>query len=243
VLDVVCWKWKPARPYRSTFTADSVNTLYRMVLRHLRLPFRFSCITDDATGIDPNIRVIPLWGDYASIPNPSSPSNPSCYRRLKMFSEEAKDIIGERILSMDLDTVITGDITHLVTRREDFVAWGGHSVSARSRMPYSWYNGSFMLLKAGTRTRVWTEFDPHVSPARANAAGCRGSDQGWITYCLGRGEAVWTAADGIYSYRVHCVPRGGRMPPGARMVAFHGRHDPWDPAVQRVSPWIRNFYR
>jgi hypothetical protein len=244
MLEIVCWKWKSPHGYRSTFDAASVNTLRAMVARNLRLPHRFNCITDDARGIDGDVRVIPLWDDFASVPNPSNRQNPSCYRRLRMFSAEARDLIGERIVSMDLDVVITGDLTPLFDRPDDFVIWGGQSVQPGGRgAVYSWYNGSLMMLRAGTRTKVWEQFDPARSPQLANAAGCRGSDQGWIAYCLGKNESVWGTKDGVYSFRNHIVTSRGALPGNARLVAFHGRHDPWHVALHKSYPWIASHYR
>lgn len=243
MLDVVCWKWKSKTAYRSTFGPDSVNILRNMVARNLRVPHRFTCITDDGAGIDGDIRVLPLWDDFASVPNPSSPVNPSCYRRLRMFSEEARDIIGERIVSIDLDTVIVDDVTELFDRPEDFAIWGGQSVQPKHPTLYNWFNGSFMYLRAGTRTQVWTKFDPRTSPRAAHRAGCRGSDQGWIAYCLGRNEKILGSVEGLCSYRNHVLPAGGRLPQGARLVAFHGRHDPWHNDVRNAHAWVREHYR
>ena len=42
------------------YSAEYVNTLYRMVTRNCSLEFGFVCLTDDATGIDPNIITISL---------------------------------------------------------------------------------------------------------------------------------------------------------------------------------------
>lgn len=241
MLDVICWKWKPTRGYRSQFGPQTVNVLRRMVARNLRLPHRFSCITDDPAGIDPQVRIIPLWQDYADVPNPSGGHNPSCYRRLKMFSQAARTLIGERIVSMDLDVVVTGDLTPLFDHDEDFVIWGGQSVQPRGGVPFCWYNGSLMQLKAGTRSQVWEQFDPRVSPRRAHAANSRGSDQGWISHVLGPHERTWGAEDGVYSFRNHVHPMG-RLPADARLVVFHGKHDPWMPDVQQRHPWIREWY-
>jgi hypothetical protein len=246
LLDIVCWKWKPRGEYRSHFGPETVNTLRRMVARNLTLPHRFSCITDDAKGIDADVRVIPLWTDHADVPSPAGPRNPSCYRRLKMFSAEARELIGERIVSLDLDTVVTGSLDPLFDRAEDFVIWGGQSLVMNGRVrskPWCWYNGSFMMLRAGTRTKVWDQFDPKVSPRKAHMANARGSDQGWISYCLGTKEAVWTDKDGVRSFRSHIVPGGGKLPADTRMVAFHGRYDPWTAEAQRLAPWIREYYQ
>jgi hypothetical protein len=244
MLDIVCWKWKPAARYRSQFGPETVNVLQRMVARHLRLPYRFSCITDDATGIDPSVRIIPLWSTYGGLINPSGAHNPSCYRRLRMFSSEARELIGERIVSLDLDVVITGDITSVFDRDEDFIIWGGQSVQPGTKVPFCWYNGSTMMLRAGTRLKVWDEFDPQVSPMRAHRANSRGSDQGWISYCLGPGERIWTDRDGLYSFRNQVATRrGGRLPADARMIMFHGKVDPWSPEAVKISPWIKEHYQ
>lgn len=242
MLDVVCWKWKPAPGYRSQFGPETVNVLRRMVARNLSMPHRFSCITDDPRGIDPEVRVIPLWDTFANIPSPSGAHNPSCYRRLRMFSAEASELIGERIVSLDLDTVVTGALDQLFDREDDFVIWGGHAAQPQQRVPWCWYNGSFMMLRAGTRQQVWSRFNPVTSPREAHAANARGSDQGWIAYCLGQGEKMWTAADGVYSFRSHIIPAKGALPADARLVAFHGKHDPWLEETQRMALWIREYY-
>lgn len=241
-LEVICWKWHTPG-YRSHFGPESVNVLASMLRRNLRVPYRFSCITDDGRGIDSGVRVVPIWDTFASVPNPSNARNPSCYRRLRMFSPEAAELIGDRIVSLDLDVVITADVTPLFDHEEEFKIWGGQSINPKGGLVYNWYNGSVMQLKAGTRTRVWSEFDPKTSPQKASAAGCRGSDQGWISFVLGKKEKVWGTQDGIYSYRVHVAANRGQLPSNARLVAFHGRHDPWMTEVKRAHSWVREHYQ
>jgi hypothetical protein len=236
-LSVVCWKWRPHVGYRSVFTAEAVNTLRRMVARHYSRPHRFICVTDDPAGLDPAVEYVPLWNDYADLRNPCGhPRNPSCYRRLRLFHPDAAQWFGERFVSLDLDTVVVGDLGPLWDRPEDFVIWGD---TARHTL----YNGSMLLLRAGARAKVWTEFNPATSPRLAVRAGQFGSDQGWIGYCLGPGEVMWTAADGVLSFRNEILRRGGRLPAGARIVMFHGQYDPWSPKVQRSYPWVKEAYR
>jgi len=232
---VACFKWKPVPGYRSKFGPESVNVLRRMVARHYDQPHTFVCITDDPKGLDPEVTVIPLWTDFANLPSPHGRKNPSCYRRLRIFSAEIEAVLGHRFVCLDLDTVITGDLTALWDRSEDFVAYGETS-------PRSWYNGSMMLLTAGARQKVWTTFDPRSSPQRALAAGRFGSDQGWISHCLGKGEAIWTTKDGVYSYQVHLKHHGGTLPADARMVMWHGAIDPDSRTAQQL-PWVREHYR
>jgi hypothetical protein len=110
--------------------------------------------------------------------------------------------------------------------------------------PGSHYNGSMMLLTAGARSKVWSNFDPVSSPRQSLAARCWGSDQGWISYTLGKGEAKWTKADGVYSFRndIQRTDVARHLPPNARIVIFHGSHDPWGPMAQRYQ-WVQQHYR
>lgn len=243
MLNVVTFKWQPYAGYRSTFPAESVDTLARMVARHYRGEHQVWCFTDDRKGIDRDlVRVEQLWDDLADIPNPTGPKrNPSCYRRLKIFAPEMRERIGERILVLDLDCVITGDVTALWDRDEPFIAWGDTRKDNH-------YNGSMVLLRAGALPQVWEDFDPTRSPEQAKRAGYFGSDQGWLSYKLGSQYPRWSKRDGVYSFRNHIS--GGNeftaerapLPTDARIVMFHGHVDPWDREAQRL-PWVQQHYR
>jgi hypothetical protein len=234
VISIVCFKWRPRENYRSIYPPAVVNTLRRMVARHYQKPHRFICVTDDAAGIDDDIEVVPLWDDHASVPNPSFNTGPSCYRRLKMFARDAGETFGERFCVMDLDTVIVKDLSPLLDRPEPFIAW-------RNPDPRWPLNGSMWMMTAGCRPQVWERFDPVTSPAQAHRAGCFGSDQGWMSYVLGR-QATWGPEDGVYSYRRDIVPRQNKLPKNARAIMFHGNWDPWDAVVHKVAPWVREHY-
>jgi hypothetical protein len=237
---VVCWKWNARPGYRSTFGPETVNTLASMVRRHYPHPHRFICVTDDVKGIDTRVvEVLPAWNDYADVPSPHGGKNPSCYRRLRLFHPDAAQWFGERYVSLDLDVVITGDLSPLWNRSEECVFWGD-----TNPQPGSHYNGSMMLLTAGARSKVWTNFNPATSPRESLAARCWGSDQGWISYTLGKGEAKWTKADGVYSFRndIQRTDVARHLPTNARIVVFHGSHDPWGPMAQKYQ-WVRDHYR
>lgn len=234
-LTFVCWKWRPAAGYRSAFTAQHVNTLARMIERCYARPHQVICVTDDATGIDADIGIVPLWPTHAGLPSPHGRGNPSCYRRLRAFAADAAELFGPRFVSLDLDCVVTGDLTPLFDRPEDIVLWG-------DTHPTTYYNGGLWLLRAGSRRQVWETFDPVRSPAAAQRARQWGSDQGWLGACLGPNEARWTTADGVYSYRNHLKPARGQLPADARIVMFHGAVDPWSREAQAL-PWVREHWR
>jgi hypothetical protein len=216
------------------FTGAHVNALQRMVARHYAKPHRFICVTNDATGIDSSVEIVPDRADFADVPNPHGGRMPSCYRRLRAFAPDAAENFGDRFVSLDLDVVATGDLVPLWDRLEDFVGW--HDPY------YPQFCGSMFLLRAGSRPEVWTNFDPIVSPLEAKARGFMGSDQAWISRCLWRPDAPqWRAEDGVLSYRIDVERRGGRLTAGARIVFFHGKHDPWNADPQRL-PWVREHW-
>lgn len=238
-LTVVCWKWKPFDGYRSKFEAEHVNTLASMVARNCSGPFEVVCVTDDPGGIDSSVRTIPLWNDYADLPSPADRKgkkrNPSCYRRLKMFSRDASEWLGRRIMSIDLDAVITGDIYPIGMIKDDFAAFG-------DTHPTTYYNGGLIVFKAGTRPQLWETFDPVESPARGLSMSQFGSDQAWLGACLGPKERKLGPSEGVYSYRCHIKARGVGLPDNTKIVLFHGQHDPWGPEGQSLD-WVRRHYR
>ncbi len=236
MISVVVFKWKPRAGYRSNYGGQQVNVLRRMVRRHYPEPHRFICVTDDPTGIDAGIEIVPLWDDHAEVPNPSFKDGPSCYRRLKVFSRDIGIVLGERFICIDLDVVITGDLRPIFNRKESFVGW-------RNPVPAWPLNGSLFMLDAGARPQVWETFDPETSPALSSRAGMRGSDQGWMSYTLGWDEAMVDHHDGVISYQKECKRLAGRLPRGARIVVFWGALDPWSPLAQKRSPWIKEHYR
>lgn len=233
-LTVVCWRWRSPVGYRSTFGPETVYALKAMVARHLHVPHRFVCVTDrpeELTGVE----TIRLWDDCAAIPSPFGRHNPSCYRRLKLFAPDAGKVFGERVVSIDLDTVIVRDITPLFDTDVDFKIWGCSDYATQ------WFNGSLWMLKTGTHPEVWTTFDPETSPEISKRARCFGSDQGWMRYVLGNHMPTWDQKDGVYSFRKHIFPAGGALPPDARIVNFHGRWDPWGYDAQKFD-WIKAHY-
>lgn len=203
----------------------------RMVKKHYRREAQVICVTDDPRGIDLDIRVIPDDKDFAHVPSPHGGMSPTCYRRLRMFRPDIAKWFGHRFVSIDLDVVLTGDVTPLWDRYEDITLY-------RDPLYPKQYNGSMICMNAGARPAVWTLFDPERSPRTAQALGYRGSDQGWISACLPN-EIALGPSDGIYSYRKDIEPTG-KLPDKARIVVFHGRTDPW--ADGQKLPWVREHW-
>lgn len=236
MLTVVTWLWTPPPniKHRTTYGPEHVNSLCRMVRSFYPHPHRFVCLTDDPRGIE--CETLPVWTDHAGLPPPGgSIHNPQCYRRLRLFSPEARELLGTRIVSLDLDAVICGDLSPLWNRPEPFVIRASSHGYMNQR-----YNGSMFMLTAGAEPQVWADFDPVMTPRKAVRARLVGSDQAAIQL-LAPNAATWTVADGVVSWYLECWRHNGRLPAGARIVFFEGRRKPWMREAQKVSPWIKEF--
>lgn len=187
-LDIICWKWyaglHPKK--RMLFGADHVNTLHSMLKRHVHIPFRLICITDDAVGIERGIKILPLWNDYRY--------KGGCFVRLKIFAPGFPEGLGisKRFCSIDLDCVITQDITPLLTTPDDFLIWGDPSRKAL-------YCGSFWVMKTGSRPQVWQKFDPDKYPM-IDGKYRLGTDQAVLTDILGPNEKMVGKSDGVLKF-------------------------------------------
>ncbi len=228
MMTFVCFLWKRNTtgfklPAVCDYTAKHVNILRNMLERHVHIPHRLVCVTDDPTGIDPRIDIVPLWDKCRDLGG--------CYNRLWVFSKEAGELFGPRFACIDLDCVLLADCTDLFTRDEDFIINSYYP----SRPTYldQHYNGGLFMMTAGARASVWDEFEPDRHPEMLQAdSRCIGTDQAWIRVHLGKGESRYTRQDGVYEARV--IP-----PANARLMMFAGRRDP---SISHHS-WVREAWR
>ncbi len=235
-LSVVSWKWTPM-PGPSPFSAIHVNALRAALDRHLHLPFTMFCVTDDATGIDGDVRIVPLPTTYAHTPR--------CRRRMQQFDRDFASQFGPRMLALDLDLVIVDDITRIVDRPEPVVCL---------RIDYAKvYSGSFLLMNTGALHDLWVQFhtDPEGYPKRAWPRGI-GSDQAMLNHYLSSKPPVpcWGARDGFVTFfgdgyerfeRLGVGPHRPTLPPGARVIVL-GSSDLAALTDDRYT-WARDHWR
>lgn len=227
-----------------------VNRLHRACARHLPA-HEFVCFTDlyntpIANSFDQAITLLPMWHWGAQYGG--------CWRRLKMFDPVIEEhLSGEHILALDLDVVITGNMTPIVTDLPDFKAW------KNVQQEGGYVCGSMFAWRHGSARDIWDDFDENslrsftkqVSPSRHDAwyyhpaardAGYSiGSEQTWLSYKRA-GCPLWTKRDGVLSFKrdlrnacKHIRP----LPPNARIVHFHGAVDP---SQYEHVDWIRQHW-
>jgi len=233
MIRIVSFKWRKSRkgyqlPGVVEYGPDHVNRHYAGFRRHLRMPFEYCCITDDPAGLAKGIRVIPLWDKCRDLGG--------CFNRLYVFSPDMREIIGPRFACVDLDCVLTGDVTPVFNRPIDFIINGYFPLPRGDNARDQRYNGGMFMMDAGARRQVWDSFDPLHSPAEiaARRGDVVGSDQAWIRLALGPDEARYGPADGVYEAR----KVNGSLPHDARIVFFAGKRDP---SEMRYA-WVRQHW-
>jgi hypothetical protein len=237
MLHIVTWKWG------TLFGPEYVNRLHSMLRRHLHIPFIFRCFTDDPAGLDKAIITLPMYTDHAEM----RAGTRSCFRRLKIFDREMSMVLGERILQLDLDTVITGDVTPLFDRSEDLVLMKQSTVIGKSDRII--YNPSMLLMNAGVLHDMWEKF--HASPDAVHEA-ARGrswgqSDMSIINDYLHTHRsmlipAIWEESNLVQAYWRGQRAKDFSLKPDARIVLFYGKWNPADPETQAQSPWIAEHW-
>ena len=187
------------------YTVDYAQRLRLMVARNLCQPHRFVCITDQRVD---GVECQKPVCDYHGWWQKVSLFKPSFANGLCMF--------------LDLDVVVIDELDLLVK------AYHRDKIAMARNWNLSGYRGwqsSFMLWNGEQCHEIWERFDYEKDSKRL------WGDQEFITELLG--EDVTEIEPGrIVSYKYHCQMG---PPPGARVVAFHGKPDPHEVADQ----WVR----
>jgi hypothetical protein len=203
-----------------------------MVKRNIKIPFKFTCVTDDPAGLDPHINVVPLWDKCRALGG--------CYNRLYTFSKDMKDILGERFVCIDVDTVIVGDLTPMFSRSEPFIGYLGKDSRGNPRL-----QGNFYMMDAGALDHVWETFiaDPEEAIRLTSSKKYTGTDQAWMTHTIDRTKiATVGVREGMIAMRQDILKkRRTDLPEGAVMVHFSGPRDPTDSGF--THPWLIQHYR
>jgi len=207
---VVCLK------YGNKYSADYVNKLYNMVKRNLTLDHEFVCFTEDATGIDPAIRIEPIplisgvtgWWYKPMFFNPKLP-------------------LRGTLLFFDLDVVIFKNIDNLFSYEPNKFCiirdFNRHVIRN-----YNKFNSSIFRLTTGQHSAVYTDFIKNpTGPVRRYHG-----DQDWIRATVNDGDYAYWPDESIQSYKweMRGKPKYNKMPRGLRDFETSG-----DPVVKNAT--------
>jgi hypothetical protein len=214
MLTVWCVWWRdPADPDK--YSAYYVKRLKRTVAENLDRPHRFVCITSER--ID-GVETMPPAVEW-----------PGWWQKIQLWSPGICDAYN---LYLDLDVVITGDLTELVKAHE------GHALAMPLNWAQSGHGGcqsSVMLWRqCQANLPIWKDFNPDWIHWPPKQPWIYYGDQEWITRLrdTGRITVVPINAEWIKSYKYHC--REG-LPQDCRIAVFHGEPKP----AQVKASWYK----
>ncbi len=223
-VNVICMKWG------TKYGPDYVNTLYSMVKRHLTLPFRFVCLTDDTNGFTDGIESFP-------IPPLDIPDGPERgWDKLVTFTSPLYDLQGQ-VLFLDLDVVIVDNIDCFFEFDAEFPIikdWVKKDVTG---------NSSVYRFTANQHQDILDNFKQNHGQVRKDV---RNEQEYLSQYVASQDKLTYWPDDWCKSFKYHCIQRGISQwfkapvkPADAKIVVFHGNPNPPDAIVGQSGKWYR----
>lgn len=198
---------------------EYVEKLYRAIYRNTSLPFDFVCFTDDSTPYDEPICRRPL----------PHPGLSGWWNKLSLFKPGTFQQ-GERVVYLDLDTLISGDIDWLARYRGEFAMLSQFFANVRAQ--WAGPQSGVMAWRGGFGAEIWRAFEERGFPDLP------GGDQAFINSVIGKSDLLQSIYPGeIVSYK----GGGGEQPKRASVVCFHGLPRPhevsqgWVPQMWSLS--------
>jgi hypothetical protein len=213
--------------------AQYVNILYQGVRRNLLRAFDFVCFTDDPSGLDDGIQARPMpVGDI-----------PGWWNKLALFKPGVFPA-GERVLFLDLDTLIVGSLDEIAEYKGQF------AILRDFYFPQQIGPGVMLWEPSAYTASIWQEWDNNGRPAEhewGDLWWINSLDQGHFAQRTDKLQDLFPGR--FVSYKTHCR---ARLPADASVVCFHGEprphqiRDGWVREAWRVNPIVhvrvrRNF--
>jgi hypothetical protein len=235
-VNILCMKWG------TKYGPEYVNFLRASVRRHLPRPHRFICFTDDASGLAPDIEVLPL--PPVDLPSGSKERG---WNKLGVFRNPLGDLTGTALF-LDLDLVILDDLS-------PFFEFPGEFCIIRDWVTFKKERGnsSVFRFELGRYPHLVEKFGPE----RTRIQEAYRNEQEYVTAEVGAPVTFWPS-EWCASFKRHAIPRGlaklwkaPAKPAGARVLVFHGQPNPpeaikgesgkWFRPI-KPSPWIADFW-
>jgi hypothetical protein len=224
---------------------EFVNKLYSMVERHLTVPHRFICFTDDSTGLHAGIETKPLP------PMDLPPGKERGWRKLSTFNAPLDDLTGPTLF-LDIDVVIVGSLDEFFEYRP-----GEFCIIHDWQKPWRVTgNSSVYRFEAGAHPELLAHFLANIDRVKKEVR----NEQAYLSRELFRqGKLNYWPKGWCASFKYGCMPkfplnffRVPRLPSGVKVVVFHGLPNPDDALIGKGSgllrhvlptPWIADYWK
>ena len=240
---ILCMKWG------TLYGPDYVNNLARGVQRNLARPHRFICFTDDATGFDPGIEVLPL-PDLGLPPGHKD----RCWQKLSLFRRDLAGLSGTALF-LDLDLVVVDSLDPFFDLPGDFFIIRDDDLfrakplrkinGAWDAFLHSVGNSSVFRYEIGAHSYI---LDAFVADPSAATAAYEISQQFQSAQLAAHGHLHYWPRGWCASFKNDCVPwnvlsyfSDPTLPEGAKIVLFAGAPKMEDVFAGRGHKWYRRI--
>lgn len=209
------------------YPVQDVYRLQAMVQRHLPIDHRFVCITDKNSTAFPGIDTVRT-------------NLPGWFGKLQLFEPTWR--LGERVLYLDLDSVITGSLEPLAALDTQFGICANFTRRAGNLDWPCQYGSCVMTIGSNFGARVWERFRRASDNWMRNAE--RYGDQ-WIIEQLAPGATLLQDAlpEGYFVGYRDLLSFSNAPPRDAAIIVFAGKTKPTDSPLRWVheAREIREF--
>lgn len=209
---------------------EYLNRLYAMVARHTTPPFDFYCLTDDSTGVRPEVTCLPLPDLGCDLPK----NTYGIWGKSRLWATDLGGLSGPALF-IDLDVVITGNM-------DAFFEQGSPDDVILARNPNTPFEklGQTSIFRypigklAPLREKFWADPQGTADEYRF--------EQRFVTRNAPGGVKFWPNG-WVSLFKWHCVPTfplnyfmAPKQQPGAKVVIFPGPLNPPDAIIGRWTP-------
>ena len=254
-VNILCLKWGKAD------SAEYVNRLHRGVEANLARPFRFVCLTDDASGLEGGIDAQPIppapdgWR-----PNARYRRWPGIYLKLMLFKPGLAGLEGPTLF-LDIDQIITGDLDRFFDYEpgrfciiHNWIEW--HKCLFRRR-PDIGNSSCFRFEAGGPYAYVYEKWMSELD--RAQDQRFFRTEQEYMTYAVGLDRISWWPENYVRSFKRSCARAwplnhflAPRFDPDTSILCFHGHPSPEEAIAgyrgrhlntwTKPCPWVEELW-
>jgi len=226
MVNIICMKWG------DKFAATYVNRLYGMVRRHLSLPFRFVCFTENNNGIREEVEIQPL-------PELDLPANAPerGWRKLTVFKKGFGGLSG-KTLFLDLYVVIVDSLDDFFTHPGEFLI--AHDKKNPKKIEG---NSSVFRFEIGKYPQILSFFEANSEQVKQEVR----HEQAYLSREINKiGELEYWPDEWTPSFKYKCCRKFPLslfkepvIPPKAKIIIFHGLPNPPEAINGKSGKWYR----
>ncbi len=214
---------------------EFVNRLYSALKRQTSRPLRLVCLTDDDSGVHPDVQC-------RSIPDINLPDNliNTPWRKLTLWKAPLHDLTGD-VLFLDLDLVVTGSIDPLF----DYEPGRYCVIENWTQMGQGLGNTSCFRFPVGKYTHIYNRIQEDPGPVLAKYQ----IEQEYISREIE--DMVFWPSLWCASFKHTLLPKWpmnffkpAQLPSETKIVAFTGKPDQDEAAIGKwPAPWYKKIYK